>query len=93
MVKSGLYPLEARAMVDTWSSSYFQSFGTRVLYIAPEKYPDTVLPWKISPAPKEEKRVLVGRVEVFLSAEEEEFKPIAERLILDKYNPGQLKLV
>lgn len=45
LVKAGLYPLEARAMVDTWSSSYFKNFGTRVLYIAPESYPDNVLPW------------------------------------------------
>jgi len=85
LVKSGLYPLEARAMVDTWSASYFKTSGVRVLYVAPEGYPDAVLPWKITPTPDEEQRVLVGRVEVMLQAEEQEFKFIAQRLVKDNY--------
>jgi hypothetical protein len=44
-MKSGLYQLEARAMVDTWSNSYFKNEGLRVLYITPSKYPNTLLPW------------------------------------------------
>jgi len=70
LTKCGLFELEARAMVDTWSSSYFRSYGLRVLYIAPESYPKDLLPWQIFPKPTEEKRVLVGRVEVLLFTEE-----------------------
>jgi len=85
LVKAGLYPLEARAMVDTWSASYFKSRGIRVLYIAPQVYPDLVLPWEITPTPSEELRVLVGRVEVILKSEEESLLPIALRLINNNY--------
>lgn len=91
LVKAGLYPLEARAMVDTWSSSYFKNFGARVLYIAPLSYPDTVLPWKITPAPSSETRVLVGRVELLLASEEKEFTPIAKRLIAGQYGVSELQ--
>ncbi len=72
-------------MVDTWSSNYFKQFGTRVLYIAGKSYPNTLLPWRISPSPKEEARVLVGRVETLLVREEIEFAPIANRLVNDLY--------
>jgi len=91
LVKAGLYPLEARAMVDTWSSSYFKARGIRVLYIAPENYPDVVLPWEITPTPIEEFRILVGRVEVILKSEEEELLPIALRLINNDYTDSDAK--
>src|SRR4029079_11050766 len=33
LVTSGLYPKEARAMVNTWRTSYFSSEGIRVLFV------------------------------------------------------------
>jgi len=89
LVAAGLFPLEARAMVDTWSGHYFAGYGSRVLYIAPESYPETLLPLKISPSPKSQQRVFVGRIETILKAEEEEFEPIARRLVESKYTPSQ----
>ena len=59
----GLYPKEARAMVETWADSWFTE-GSRVLYIVPRTTVDSLLPLTIAPAPLELQRVFVGRLEV-----------------------------
>ena len=59
----GLYPKEARAMVDTWADSWFTE-GARVLYVVPRATVDSLLPLTIAPAPVELQRVFVGRLEV-----------------------------
>lgn len=68
LVKQGLYPDEARAMVATWSRQWFQSNGTRMIYILPRKTIDTVLPLTLNPRPKELVRVMVGRHEFITPA-------------------------
>jgi hypothetical protein len=70
LVASGLYADEAQAMVDTWSKSYFQSFGVRLLYIVPREWTDSLLPLAVEPTPAELVRTLVGRVEVLTPSEE-----------------------
>jgi hypothetical protein len=70
LVDSGLFADEAKAMVDTWTKSYFLTPGTRVLYIVPRAWTDRILPLRIQPQPQSLVRTLVGRVEI-LSAEEE----------------------
>ena len=72
---SGLFEDEARAMVDTWSRSYFRTPGLRVLYVAPRAWTDRILPIRFDPAPDELVRTLVGRVEVLT--------PSAERRVLE----------
>ena len=57
-------------MVDTWSKSYFQSFGVRLLYVVPREWTDSLLPLAVEPAPAELVRTLVGRVEVMTQSEE-----------------------
>jgi hypothetical protein len=69
--RSGLYPDEARAMVETWSRSYFRTPGLRVLYVAPRAWTDKLLPLTIAPTPQEMVRTLVGRVEVMTAADEQ----------------------
>ncbi len=59
----GLYPKEARAMVETWADSWFTE-GARVLYIVPRATVDALLPLTVAPAPVELQRVFVGRLEV-----------------------------
>jgi len=59
----GLYPKEARAMVETWADSWFTE-GSRVLYIVPRTMVDSLLPLKIVPAPADTQRVFVGRLEI-----------------------------
>jgi hypothetical protein len=63
LVSGGLYPKEARAMVDTWRDSWFED-GTRVFYIVPRRAVDAILPLTITPAPDSIARVFVGRMEV-----------------------------
>lgn len=76
---AGLYALEARAMVDTWTRSYFQTSGTRVLYVTPRPWVDVVLPISVSPTPEELERVFVGRVEILLAGEEQALLQAAQR--------------
>src|SRR5262249_57791156 len=64
LVKAGLYPKEARAMVNTWEKSYFRTEGLRLLYVLPPATVDEVIPIQIKPAPEQLVRVMVGRVEV-----------------------------
>jgi hypothetical protein len=79
LVESGLYPKEARAMVNTWRTSYFTSDGTRVLFVLPQSWTDRFIPMKVEPAPAELVRVMVGRVEL-LTPERER---LAETAISD----------
>lgn len=64
LVEEGLYAAEAQAMVNTWSDSWFQESGVRVLYVLPSAWTARTLPIKFEPAPKELVRVMVGRAEM-----------------------------
>ena len=57
-------------MVKTWDDSWFAEQGTRVLYTLPQQWTDGVLPLAITPAPKEVRRVFVGRAELITPAME-----------------------
>lgn len=70
LTATGLYEDEARAMVDTWSRSWFEAGSLRVLYIVPRPWTDALLPLTLEPTPKELVRTLVGRIEVLTPAEE-----------------------
>ncbi|MBM3457160.1 MAG: hypothetical protein FJX77_01300 [Armatimonadetes bacterium] len=70
LTAAGLYPKEARAMVNTWRSSYFQAEGTRVLFLLPQSWTDRNVPLQVKPQPGRVVRVMVGRVEA-LSEERE----------------------
>jgi hypothetical protein len=63
LVARGLYQDEAHAMIETWQGSWFEE-GSRLLYIAPSAYVDSVLPLSINPAPAQTARVFVGRLEL-----------------------------
>jgi hypothetical protein len=60
---AGLYEKESLAMVNTWRTSWFEENGTRLLYLVPNTQTDKLLPLKVNPAPDEQVRVLVGRLE------------------------------
>eukprot|EP01006_Ploeotia_vitrea_P048721 TRINITY_DN67265_c5_g2_i1.p1 TRINITY_DN67265_c5_g2~~TRINITY_DN67265_c5_g2_i1.p1 ORF type:complete len:439 (+),score=60.70 TRINITY_DN67265_c5_g2_i1:57-1319(+) len=79
LMEAGLFPLEARAMVETWTRSYFKSSGIRVLYVLPRTWTDEILPIHITPKPDALERVLVGRVEVLPFAQE---KRLADELAM-----------
>jgi hypothetical protein len=63
LVGEGMNLDEAKAMVATWSRSWFTNEGLRVLYVVPRPLVDALLPLKIEPAPAAIERVLLGRIE------------------------------
>jgi hypothetical protein len=73
----GLYPREAKAMVETWRDSWFEE-GMRIFYIIPEADIDRRLPLTIAPAPADVSRVFVGRLELITA----EMRDDVERAIL-----------
>jgi hypothetical protein len=64
LTSEGLFPAEARAMVDTWKDSWFTEDGDRVLYILPRAWTDRILPLTLDPKPRKLVRVMVGRAEI-----------------------------
>ena len=66
----GLYPDEAHAMIETWKESWFEE-GSRLFYIVPRRFLETVLPLTINPTPTQSVRVFVGRVELITPATEQ----------------------
>jgi hypothetical protein len=77
LVAHGLYPKEAKAMVESWSGSWFEQ-GTRLFYVMSHAAVDALLPLRISPAPSELKRVFVGRIEIVTAATLTEVKSALE---------------
>jgi len=63
LMDQGLYPDEARAMLETWKDSWFEE-GSRLLYLVPQGFVTRVLPLSISPEPEQTTRVFVGRLEL-----------------------------
>ena len=63
IVADGMYEKEARAMVNTWRSSWFGEEGTRLLYLLPQPLTDRMIPLKVTPVPDQTVRVMVGRLE------------------------------
>ena len=83
LVESGLYPKEARAMVNTWRASYFGTPGVRVLFVLPQAWTDEFIPLTITPRPRKTVRVMVGRTEL-LTPEREH---LAEAAVRDLASP------
>lgn len=73
LVSEGLYPKEAKAMIETWKDSWFEE-GLRVFYVLTRKSTDKILPLKIEPQPKEIVRVMVGRAEIITPEMEQDVK-------------------
>jgi hypothetical protein len=78
LVAHGLYPKEAKAMVESWRGSWFEQ-GTRLFYIVSGKAIDAILPLQIDPPPVDVKRVFVGRIEIATPATLREVKNALEQ--------------
>lgn len=72
LVAEGMFVDEARAMVATWSRSWFQKDGARVLYLLPREQVDAVLPLDLQPRPRQVVRALVGRLEFITPAAQQQ---------------------
>jgi hypothetical protein len=73
LVAHGLYPREARAMVESWSGSWFEQ-GTRLFYVVSNETVDAILPLQVQPRPDQVARVFVGRLEIATPATLREVK-------------------
>jgi len=79
LVAAGLHEDGARAMVRTWSRSWFRSEGTRALWIVPRDVTDAMLPLSIDPKPDALVRVLLARLEIITpEAEDEDYAALAD---------------
>ena len=78
LTAAGLYPKEAQAMVDTWTTSWFSEEGTRLFYLVPQELTDKLLPLHIAPTPDETLRVMVGRIEIMSASDEKRLKTIVQ---------------
>ena len=78
LLAHGLYPREAKAMVDSWRGSWFEQ-GTRLFYIMSGEAVDAILPLQIDPPPAEVKRVFVGRIEIPTEATLQDVKIALEK--------------
>jgi hypothetical protein len=79
LVLNGLYEKEAKAMIKTWSDSWFEE-GLRVFYILPRLTTDEILPLTIDVPRKEMVRVMVGRAEIITPEMEQDVKRQVARL-------------
>jgi len=69
LVNQGLFREEARAMIETWRDTWFEE-GSRLFYIVPTSYVNSILPLSIQPAPVQVVRAFVGRIELVTPATE-----------------------
>jgi hypothetical protein len=89
LTESGLYAKEARAMVNTWTTSYFQTDGIRVLFVMPQSWTDAFIPMTVLPEPKQIVRVMVGRLELLTSEREKLAENAVHDLASDESNKRQ----
>jgi hypothetical protein len=87
LVSQGLYRDEAHAMLETWRDSWFEE-GSRLFYIVPRPYLDSILPLSINPAPAQLVRAFVGRFEIVTPATQQSIEAALashDRATLKKY--------
>lgn len=65
LTAAGLFPDEAKAMVDTWKNDWLGEKGKRLLCILPQSWLDQTIALSATPKPKSIKRVFVSRMEYF----------------------------
>jgi hypothetical protein len=81
LAHSGLFAKEARAMVNTWANSYFQTEGVRVLFVLPQSWTDAFIPMNVHPEPRKIVRVMVGRLEMLSSDRQRRAESAVAKLI------------
>jgi hypothetical protein len=67
LIARGLYPSEAKAMVETWRDAWFEE-GARLFYLVSRRAVDAALPLSMTPSPDAMVRVFMGRLEVITPA-------------------------
>ncbi len=78
-----MYPPELNAGLDSWFEE-----GSRLFYLVPKHFVDTILPLSINPAPSQTIRVFVGRMEIVSPATQKEVQAAIkanDQAALEKY--------
>jgi hypothetical protein len=89
LVAEKLYEKEARAMVNTWRSSWFGEDGTRLFYLLPRPITDALLPLEIDPVPDDVVRVMVGRLEIMRPEDESRVTTLVKQSAQDRAAAGE----
>jgi hypothetical protein len=76
LLRDGLYPDEATAMLNTWEVSYFKRPGLRLFFMVPRPWTEAYLPMHLSQS-ADVTRVMVGRIEIVTPEQRATLKRIA----------------
>ena len=89
LVRDGLFPDEATAMLDTWQRAYFKSPGLRLFFLVPRTWTDAVMPLTLS-QPAEVQRVMMGRLELISPEQRKLLKKLASQVNIDSTWIGKI---
>jgi hypothetical protein len=78
LVKGGLFPKEAEAMLNTWDHAYFETRGLRFFHLVPPDWTNRRLPMQVS-VEAELTRVMIGRVEIITPEQREALAVLADQ--------------
>jgi hypothetical protein len=84
LIEEQLYEKEARAMINTWRTSWFEEQGTRLFYMLPRTITNELLPLEIQPLPDEMVRVMVGRLEIMRPEDEARVSALIKQSMHDR---------
>lgn len=85
LVDSGLFHDEAKAMLNTWQVSYFQTPGLRVFFTLPQQWTDNVLPMEVSGYENVEyKRSMIGRIELISDVQNDHLQALSKGSISNR---------
>lgn len=92
LVQAGLFPDEAKALIQTWYDGYFHEGGLKAFWILPRPLVDRILPLAINPAPEILQRVIVGRSEILWPALERQLRAAREADTLNHYAADKFRM-
>lgn len=92
LIQAGLFPDEAKALVQTWYDGYFHEGGLKAFWILPRALVDRILPLTITPAPEALQRVIVGRSEILWPAFESELRAARDADTLAHFSADKFRM-
>lgn len=86
---AGLFPKEARGLVEIWGDDMFTTPGERLLYLMPSNEAERVMPLEIRPAPSSTVRTLISWVELSTPEAEKRIMDLVKKLGSDAWAERQ----
>jgi hypothetical protein len=92
LVKQGLFVEEASAMLKTWEHAYFKQPGSRIFYMVPRGWVDSILPIKVS-LDSQIERAMIGRIEIISEGQNARLQELINaKLDTKKVNEYKIKM-